>query len=449
VVARPDLPVGNAENIAVEPDQITARVRFAPLGISVKADEVRGLVKAGVIRAVSIGFDPIEGEPLDPKKPRGGQRVSAWELLELSFVSVPSDVGAVVTQRAHGETDMSDKPGAKLPATRQIQGKANGVRQGPVTFKRGLYQVAQLCYLFEELGWQVDMAKWEAECEGDASKLPAMLGAVLAELGDALLAMTAEEIAEALAGRDLEPEEDEADVVLVVEERAHIRAATSPAVRAFRRGLAHAKLRAGQDPVGRDGPLPARGPGAHEEGLALHRSAMRKHKDGIGALDDLMDRAGVSEPSERTDETDETSDETDDDEGSRANHDFRRRQADLMAFAPLTKPLSAAPAPAGRRTPQTPLGKAARPAVKRVIPSMEPAMITELVKKRAAAFDQFKALADKPTLTDEERTDYPVRQQAVEDLDDQITRARAAQALAAETAQPVEGQEPPRPDPRP
>jgi hypothetical protein len=68
-------------------------------------------------------------------------------------------------------------------------------------------------------------------------------------------------------------------------------------------------------------------------------------------------------------------------------------------------------------------------------------MITELVKKRAAAFDQFKALADKPTLTDEERTDYPVRQQAVKDLDDQITRARAAQDLAGSTAQPVEGQE--------
>jgi HK97 family phage prohead protease len=328
----PDLPVGNAENIAVEPDQITARVRFAPLGISVKADEVRGLVKSGVIRAVSIGFDPIEGEPLDPKKPRGGQRVSAWELLELSFVSVPSDVGAVVTQRAHGETDMSDKPGAKLPATRQIQGAANGVRQGPVTFKRGLYQVAQLCYLFEELGWQVDMAKWEAECEGDASKLPAMLGAVLAELGDALLAMTAEEIAEALAGRDLEPEEDEADVVLLVEERAHIRAATSPAVRAFRRGLALAKLRAGKTLSDETVRCLREALATHEEGLALHRSAMRKHKDGIGALEALMETAGVSEAED--DVADETSDETEDDDGARANHDFRRRQADLMAFAP-------------------------------------------------------------------------------------------------------------------
>ncbi|CAN5576343.1 phage major capsid protein [soil metagenome] len=68
-------------------------------------------------------------------------------------------------------------------------------------------------------------------------------------------------------------------------------------------------------------------------------------------------------------------------------------------------------------------------------------MLVELIKKRAAAFDAFKALADKEALTAEERTDYPVRQQAVRDLDDQITRAREAQALSASTAQPVEGQE--------
>ena len=71
----PEHPVASAENIQVEPDSITARVRFAPDGISHKADEVRGLVKAGIVRAVSVGFDPIDGVPLDPKKPRGGQEI--------------------------------------------------------------------------------------------------------------------------------------------------------------------------------------------------------------------------------------------------------------------------------------------------------------------------------------------------------------------------------------
>jgi HK97 family phage major capsid protein len=69
-------------------------------------------------------------------------------------------------------------------------------------------------------------------------------------------------------------------------------------------------------------------------------------------------------------------------------------------------------------------------------------MITELVKKRAAAFDTFKALAEKPTLTPEEQTDYAAQKRALEDLDSQITRAHEARALSAASAQPVAGQEP-------
>jgi HK97 family phage major capsid protein len=67
--------------------------------------------------------------------------------------------------------------------------------------------------------------------------------------------------------------------------------------------------------------------------------------------------------------------------------------------------------------------------------------VADLVKQRAAAFDAFKALADKPTLTTDEKTDYDVKKRAVTALDDQISRAKEAQALAASTAQPVAGQE--------
>ncbi len=97
----PGQPVGTAEGVRVDGDKIIARVRFAPLGISEVADRTRGLVKSGVIGAVSVGFEPTEGEPLDPARPRGGQRFTGWELLECSFVSVPADTGAVVTARAH------------------------------------------------------------------------------------------------------------------------------------------------------------------------------------------------------------------------------------------------------------------------------------------------------------------------------------------------------------
>lgn len=350
----PDKPVGNAENAAVTGEQISARVRFAPLGISRKADEIRGLVKAGVIRTVSIGFDPIEMEPLDPKKPRGGQRISDWELLEMSFVSVPSDTGAVVTARAHGDDDVT-KPTtaaapeiesadvapapAPAPAVRahRVAGPANAVRVGKIAFTRGLYEVANLCYQFESLGYTVDCAKWEAAIEGDDSQVPAMLAAVLQDLGDALLAMTKEEVAEALAGRDIEPDTDDADdAVLVVEERAHIAAAPSPAVRAFRRGLAHAKLRGGKTFSADNVECMRSAIALHQEAVSLHRSAIGKHKEGIAAIGDMMARAGVSDPDTDTTQTVQTSDGTDKSEGSangRMSADFRRREAELLALS--------------------------------------------------------------------------------------------------------------------
>lgn len=70
-------------------------------------------------------------------------------------------------------------------------------------------------------------------------------------------------------------------------------------------------------------------------------------------------------------------------------------------------------------------------------------MINDLLVKRAAAFDSFKALADKPTLTPEENNQYNEAKRSVEELDGQITRQREVQAAAARTAQPVAGQDNP------
>ncbi len=107
----PDQPVGRATDVVVEGDRIRARITFAPAGISAKADEVRGLVKTGIVSGISVGFDVLDGTPLDPKKPRGGQRFTRWELLECSFCSVPVDPGAAVTARAETqETLTMDEP---------------------------------------------------------------------------------------------------------------------------------------------------------------------------------------------------------------------------------------------------------------------------------------------------------------------------------------------------
>lgn len=66
--------------------------------------------------------------------------------------------------------------------------------------------------------------------------------------------------------------------------------------------------------------------------------------------------------------------------------------------------------------------------------------VADLMKQRATAFDAFKALAEKPTLTAEEQTEYDTRRDEVRGLDGQIDRAREAQELAARDARPIAGQ---------
>ncbi len=122
----PDVPVGRAADLVIEGDRIRAHVTFAPTGISPKADEVRGLVKNGIVSGVSVGFDVLDSEPLDPKKPYGGQRFTKWELLECSFCSVPADPGAAVTARTQTRenktmTTTQTRAGKKLSATTKKQ----------------------------------------------------------------------------------------------------------------------------------------------------------------------------------------------------------------------------------------------------------------------------------------------------------------------------------------
>jgi hypothetical protein len=84
----------------VDDDKVIGKAEFAPIGISSRADEVRALVKSGVVTGVSCGFDILESQPHDKNKgPRGGLRITKSRLLEVSFVAVPADAYAGVIAR--------------------------------------------------------------------------------------------------------------------------------------------------------------------------------------------------------------------------------------------------------------------------------------------------------------------------------------------------------------
>ena len=91
----PSQPVGNAWP-KIANGRLEAKIRFAAEGLSAKADEICALYKAGVMKAVSIGFQPIESVPL----PGGGRKFTKWELLEISMVSVPANAEALTIERS-------------------------------------------------------------------------------------------------------------------------------------------------------------------------------------------------------------------------------------------------------------------------------------------------------------------------------------------------------------
>lgn len=74
-----DQPIGIATSIDIVDGKMIAKGKFAP---TEKAQEIRQLYDAGIIKATSVGF--IEKE-------REGNLITKAELLEFSFVSVPAN----------------------------------------------------------------------------------------------------------------------------------------------------------------------------------------------------------------------------------------------------------------------------------------------------------------------------------------------------------------------
>ena len=92
-----DFPIGTWEDVRVEGGKLIGKLKLAAEGTSPRIDELRRLVQQKVLKAVSVGFKPVESEPMGQ---RGGVRYLKQELLETSLVSVPANPAALAVAKS-------------------------------------------------------------------------------------------------------------------------------------------------------------------------------------------------------------------------------------------------------------------------------------------------------------------------------------------------------------
>jgi HK97 family phage prohead protease len=97
---RSDFPLGSWKNVRVDNTRLIGDLAFAPEGTSPRIDEIRRLVEANVLKAVSVGFRAVEEEPIDPKRPWDGSKFLKSELIECSLVSIPANPNALAISKS-------------------------------------------------------------------------------------------------------------------------------------------------------------------------------------------------------------------------------------------------------------------------------------------------------------------------------------------------------------
>jgi len=96
-----DEPIGKAIDIRLEEKGIVADIELAPKGISEKIDTIRGLLEAGILKAVSIGFTAQEYEPIRNEDNQfTGYKFLKSLLHEISIVSIPANDEALAIARS-------------------------------------------------------------------------------------------------------------------------------------------------------------------------------------------------------------------------------------------------------------------------------------------------------------------------------------------------------------
>ena len=97
-----DAPIGKWANVRIAGGELRGDLILAPKGTSRRIDEIRRLVEADILRAVSVGFRPLESEPIDKGR---GVRYLKSELVETSLVAVPANPNAIAVAKSLNISD--------------------------------------------------------------------------------------------------------------------------------------------------------------------------------------------------------------------------------------------------------------------------------------------------------------------------------------------------------
>ncbi|HZG28271.1 MAG TPA: HK97 family phage prohead protease [Ensifer sp.] len=91
-------PIARAVEVGLEGGNLMATVQFPPAGTNPQSDQIYNLIRADIVKAISVGFLPVETVPLDKGNPiRGPQKYLKSDLMEVSFCSVPCNPECGVT----------------------------------------------------------------------------------------------------------------------------------------------------------------------------------------------------------------------------------------------------------------------------------------------------------------------------------------------------------------
>ena len=88
--------VGKWENVRVVGKRLIGKLKLAKPGTSEFIDTVRSLIDQGIIKAVSVGFQPLEATP----RKGGGYDYLKSTLHEVSLVAVPANQNALAIAKA-------------------------------------------------------------------------------------------------------------------------------------------------------------------------------------------------------------------------------------------------------------------------------------------------------------------------------------------------------------